>query len=540
MSNATSSGGSASTGGVGYQYDVPGQGGRTPVLARQAAATSHPLAAQAALFVLERGGNAVDAAIAAATTACVVEPTMNGLGGDLFALVWDGTRLHGLNASGRAPLAWSPERFAGRAHVPELGWEAVTVPGGVSGWVALWERFCTLPFEKLLEPAVNYAREGFPVMPHIARLWGNAARRFAEFGEFRRVFLPEGRAPRAGEWFKLPDLADSLEDIATTRGRSFYSGELARRIVSDAQQAGAALREADLAAHQADWVEPIAVPAYGNTVHELPPNGQGLAALIALGVLAHLDLPAEPNHPQSIHLQLEAMKVAFADCTRYVGDPLFSDVPVAHLLDPQRLATLAKRIKGRAAPPRPRPMPDHGTVYLTTADREGRMVSLIQSNYLGFGSGIVIPGTGIALHNRGLGFSLNPERANAVRGGARPYHTIMPGFVTREAQPVLSFGVMGGHMQPQGHVQLVLRCLLWGENPQRACEAPRWYIHDDDSVALEPGLLESAGDELIGRGHRLQRAPAIELFGGAQAIARVPGGYCAATDPRKDGQAVGS
>lgn len=525
-----------------FSFDLPYPSQRVPLFGKQAVAASHPLAAQAGLAVLERGGNAVDAAVSVAATLAVVEPTMNGVGGDLFAMVWDGERLHGLNASGRAPGAWSRERFAHRTRMPELGWDAVTVPGAVSGWAALWERFGTQPFAALLAPAERYAREGFPVMPRLASLWEAAARRFAAFPEFRRVFLPDGRAPRVSEWFRNPELADSIAAIAETRGAAFYEGALAERMAQAARDEGGLLDRADLSSHAASWVEPLDLDFHGARVCELPPNGQGLSTLIALGILRSLSLAKlAPDDPDAVHLQIEAMKCAFDDCRRHVADPMRMRISIEELLSEARLASLAGSVRlDRAAPPTAPRMRDHGTVYAAIADRHGAMVSLIQSNYLGFGSGVVVPGTGISLHNRGLGFSLDPASPNVVAGGARPYHTIMPGFLLRAGQAVMSFGVMGGHMQPQGHVQLLTRIVLARQNPQAACDAPRWYVSENGEVALEPEFSPAVARSLEARGHRLMQNPARLLFGGAQVIHRLEHGYCAASDPRKDGQAVAS
>jgi gamma-glutamyltranspeptidase/glutathione hydrolase len=522
-------------------FDMPYASRRTPLLARQAVASSHALASQVGLRVLEEGGNAIDAAVAAAATLTVVEPTMNGVGSDLFAIVWDGSMLHGLNASGASPRAFSLSRFAGQKVMPELGWDAVTVPGAVGGWLALWRRFGARPFESLLAPAISYARHGFPVLPQTAQLWAAAPRRFAGFKEFERVFLREGRAPQAGEWFSLPDLAQTLTQLSAAP-ESFYRGPLAQRIAAAAREQGGLLTADDLASFEPSWVQPIGVDVYNARLVELPPNGQGLAALIALGILAQLPLQRyAPEDPDAIHLQLEAMKLAFADCRRHVAAPERMRIRPEALLDPARLRALAEQIQlERAAPHRPAPARDHGTVYLTTADRQGRMVSLIQSNYMGFGSGVVVPGTGISLQNRARGFSLDPDSPNCVAGGVRPYHTIMPGFVTRDGAPLLSFGVMGGHMQPQGHVQLVLHMLLRGMNPQAACDAPRWYLGEQDEVALEPAFPAATRSALAARGHSLLASANTTLFGGAQAIYRLADGYCAGSDPRKDGQAVGS
>lgn len=522
-----------------FSFDPLRPGQRSAVFGRQAVATSSPAAAQVGLRVMEQGGNAVDAAVAVAATLSVVEPTMNGVGGDLFALVWDGSALHGLNASGRSPRAWSFERFAARGAIPALGWDAVTVPGAVSGWVTLSERFGSLPFAELLQPAIRYAREGFPVLPRMAALWAEAPSRFADFTEFRRVFLPGGRAPQAGELFRLPDLARSLEAIADTRGAALYGGELGARLARAAHEQGGAMTLADLEEHAASFVTPIGVEFHGARVCEPPPNGQGLAALIALGILRHLPL-AElgSEHPDAVHFQVEAMKLAFADCARHVADPARMRISPDELLSEARLSRLAERVSASAASPLPGPRPDHGTVYATTADREGRMVSLIQSNYLGFGSGVVVPNTGISLQNRGLGFSLDRDHPNCVAGGVLPYHTIIPGMLLEAGQARLSFGVMGGHMQPQGHVQLVLSTRLFNRDPQAACDAPRWYVAPDGRVGLEPALEATLGASLRQRGHTLLASPPILLFGGAQAIYKLDSLYCAGSDRRKDGQAV--
>lgn len=534
--------GSRSSTALPFSYDLPYRSQRVPVVSRQAVATSQPLAAQIGLGILERGGNAVDAAVAVAAALTVLEPTMNGIGSDLFAIVWDGAGLHGLNASGRSPRAWDLERFARRGRIPALGWDAVTVPGAVSGWVALSRRFGNLPFDALLAPAIAAARAGFPVLPRTAELWQQAPQRFRDFPEFLRVFLRDGRAPCAGDWFTLPDHAASLQAIAETEGAALYTGQLARALARAAREGGGALTEADLAEHAVTWEQPIGVDYADARLYELPPNGQGLAALIALGISRHLSLERfGPDSADSVHLQVEAMKLAFADCQRHVADPTRMRIAPEALLGESRLEELARGIRlDRASGPGPMPQADHGTVYATTADRDGRMVSLIQSNYMGFGSGVVVPHTGISLQNRALGFSLDPTHPNCVAGGVRPYHTIMPGFLMRAGKAAMSFGVMGGHMQPQGHVQLVLRVVLHGQNPQAACDAPRWHVTGAAQLALESEFGAGVSTELARRGHELVLAPPYQLFGGAQAIYKLEQGYCAASDPRKDGQAVGS
>lgn len=526
-----------------FSYEFPYPSQRMPVMARNVVATSQPLAAQAGLEMLYRGGNAVDAAIATAIALTVVEPTSNGIGGDAFAILWDGRELHGLNASGRSPAALTPEHFAGRTSLPLRGPDAVSVPGAVSGWVTLSERFGKLPFATLFEPAVRYAREGFLVSPITAKAWAFAEKAFADTPEFGQAFLPGGRAPRPGELFRFEDQAKTLERIAETKGEAFYRGDLAEKIAAHLEASGGLLRASDLDAHRADWVGTIAQDYRGVTLHEIPPNGQGLAALLMLGILEHHPVADYPvDSADSLHLQLEAMKLAFADAERYVADPNFMDVPVEALLDPAYLSERAKLIDPKRAQNPGHGVPKRGgTVYLTAADAAGMMVSLIQSNYYGFGSGVVVPGTGISLQNRGAGFTLQKGHPNEVGGGKRPFHTIIPGFVTQNGAPLMSFGVMGGPMQPQGHAQMVVRLRDYGQNPQAASDAPRWRVVEGLGVAVEGGFRPDVLDDLTARGHQLtQTAPEASFsFGGAQLIYRLEDGYLAASDSRKDGQAVG-
>ncbi|GIX28591.1 MAG: gamma-glutamyltransferase [Burkholderiales bacterium] len=524
-----------------FDWDFPYPSQRMPVLAANVVATSQPLAAQAGLAMLQRGGNAVDAALACAIALTVVEPTGNGLGSDAFALVWDGTRLHGLNASGRAPKAWSPERFQGMTAMPVLGWEAVTVPGAVAGWVALSRRFGKLPFADLFELAIRYAADGFLVSPTIARLWAAMAPVLASQPGFAQAYLPKGRPPLPGERFAFPDLAKSLAMIAASEGEAFYRGELAERIAAHARAHGAALTLEDLASHAVDWVEPVAQRYRGFTLHEIPPNTQGIAALEALGILSHFDLASCPaDSADSVHLQVEAMKLAFADLYRYVGDPASMTVTPAELLDPAYLRERVTRIDRKKASRPAHRHPGGGTVYLTAADASGMMVSLIQSNYMGFGSGVVVPGTGVSLQNRGAGFVLAEGHPNQVAGGKRPLHTIIPGFVTRDGAPVMSFGVMGGAMQAQGHVQILVRLADYRQNPQAAADGPRWRIDPGDILAVEHSMPAATVEALRRRGHVVRVAPRFATeFGRAQAIYRLEGGYLGASEPRADGQAVG-
>ncbi len=516
---------------------------RAPVLGRNVVSTSQPLAAQAGLRMMLNGGNAVDAAIATAMALTVVEPTGCGLGSDAFAIVWDGAELHGLNASGRSPAGWTAERFAGRASMPQRGWDSVTVPGVVSGWVALSRRFGRLPFATLAEPAIGYARDGFPVSPAIATLWHNAATLLAEQPGFAEAFLPGGRAPRAGEVFRNPAQARSLEQIAASEGEAFYQGELAERMVAHASRHGGALTMDDLAGHRVDWVGTIAQEFAGGVVHELPPNGQGIATLMALGMLDKLGLgDGAVDDVETIHLAIEATKLALADLNQHVGDADTMAVTPSQMLDPAYLTMRARQIdRAVAGDPSHGAFRPGGTVYLAAADAEGGMVSFIQSNYMGFGSGVVVPQTGISLQNRGAGFVLTAGHVNRVAPRRRPLHTIIPGFaMTPAGTPLMSFGVMGGPMQAQGHVQMALRVLAYGQNPQAAVDAPRWRVVGGRTVAVEPELGGGVIEALRARGHEVvvESPEAVFAFGGAQIVRCGEGGYIAGSDPRKDGQAV--
>jgi len=512
-----------------------------PVMARNIVATSQPLAAQAGLKMLWDGGNAVDAAIATAIALTVVEPTMNGIGSDAFAVVWDGNKLHGLNASGRSPAAWNLEHFSQFKSMPIFGWDAVTVPGAVSCWVELSRRFGRLPFEDLFEPAIGYARNGFLVSPITAGVWSLAPEIYKDFPGLAAAFLPHGRAPEAGEKFEFKAQAKTLEEIAKTKGEAFYRGELADKITAHARATGGLLTKEDLARHRADWIETISTQYHGVTLHELPPNGQGIAALLMLGILEYWDIQNYPvDSADSLHLQLEAMKLAFADACRHVSDPSSMDIGCEDLLKPEYLSQRAKLIDMAKAQNPAFIVPGSGdTVYLSTADAGGMMVSFIQSNFRGFGSGIVVPDTGISLQNRGACFNLEKGHPNQVEGGKRPFHTIIPAFVTQDSQPLMSFGVMGGKMQAQGHAQIMVRMFDYHQNPQTACDAPRWCVFPNMEVAFEPGFKPEVLEDLSQRGHRIRKDVKSSKFGGAQLIYRLTDGYCGASDPRKDGQAFG-
>jgi len=525
---------------------------RAPVFGRNIVSTSHPLAAQAGLLMLQRGGNAIDAAITAAAVMTIVEPCSNGLGSDAFAIVWDGQTLQGLNASGQAPSHWCPSFFQNRygADVdrpPRRGWDAVTVPGAVAGWAALHERYGSLPFGDLMQPAVEIAERGYAVPPVVQQKWVAAAGLAELTGQpgFADTFLPRGRAPEVGERFSMPGAARALRAIAETRGQALYDGEIADSLIAHSRAHGGVMRRRDLALFRPEWVKPISRDYRGYTVHEIPPNGQGIAALMALGILSHLDLASEPiDSAASQHLQIEAIKLAFADVYRYVGDPMNMEVSTERLLDDGYLAARARLIDPvRAQPFAPGNPVRGGTIYLTTADAQGRMVSFIQSNFMGFGSGVVVPEWGLSMQNRGHGFDLDPASPNCVRPGKRPFHTIIPGFLTRDGQPVMSFGVMGGNMQPQGHVQTLVHMLDHGQQPQAACDAPRWRFNAGLDINVESHMPTAVVQGLQERGHRIQTlSDAYQDFGAGQFIWRLGDagteGYVAASDPRRDGLAA--
>lgn len=523
------------------QWELPYPSQRDPVLAKNVVATSQPLATQAGLEMLRRGGNAIDAALSAAITLTVVEPCSNGVGSDAFALLWDGTRLTGVNASGRSPRNWHREHFRKYSTMPTKGWDSVTVPGAVSAWVALSDRFGTLPFSTLFERAIHYAEHGFHVGRRTAYHWGRAALQLKKFPGFGEHFLSNDCPPTTGELFQRPDFATTLALIAETKGEAFYRGVLGDRIVQQSRAEGGLLVHEDLEQHEATWCEPIDL-TYGDIkVHEIPPNGQGLAALIALGILTKIPTrDLEPLSPEWTHRQVEAMKIAIRISFRYFADPVYMKLTPTQLLNESVFDDLAAQISDSSAATVP-PLPDVGsdTVYLATADESGKMVSFIQSNYQGFGSGVVINGTGIAMQNRGAGFTLETNHANEVGPSKRPFHTIIPGFVSRAEVPELAFGVMGGHMQHQGHVQMISRIFDHKENPQAASDAPRWYVAPNFEIYLERGYPEATVQSLRERGHSVKSSQDLDLFGGAQLILRLEDGYCGASDHRKEGLVAG-
>lgn len=523
-------------------HETPYPTRRRPTLARNVVSTSQPLAAQAGLRMLLAGGNAVDAALATAITLTVVEPISNGIGSDAFAIVWDGKRLHGLNASGRSPAAWTADYFRGRTAVPVRGWNSVSVPGCVAAWVDLSAKFGKLPFAKLFEPAIDYATNGFPVSPFIAERWDPQVPELREEPGFAEAFLPGGRSPMAGEIFRFPDQARTLEKIAATKGEAFYRGELAGALEAHAKANGGAMTRADLAAHANDWVGTISQDYRGLTVHEIPPNGQGIVCLMALGILSHFGVSDHPvDSADSVHLQIEAVKLAFADAYRFVADPRAMELAPQRLLDPSYLKSRAGLIDmKRAQDFGPGTPPKGGTVYLTAADAGGMMVSMIQSNFMGFGSGVVVPGTGISLQNRGSGFTLSPGHPNQVAPSKRPFHTIIPGFVMREGAPLMSFGLMGGSMQPQGHTQMMVRMADYGQGPQGAIDAPRFRILGGLEVTFEDEWPVETLEELASRGHKVMKpAGDYNAFGCAQVAQRLDDGYLCASDARRDSLPVG-
>ena len=527
---------------------------RLPVFARNIVSTSHPLAAQAGLRILWRGGNAVDAAIAAAAVLTIVEPVSCGLGSDAFCILWDGKALHGLNASGRAPQAWTPEYFQNKygdyaMQPPKRGIDSVTVPGAVASWVAMSERFGKLPFADLLQSAIEIAERGYLLSVVVQEKWAAAVQELRGQPGFADHLLPWGRAPQVGELFQFPAAARGLRAIANTKGQAFYGGEIAHALEKFSHAHGGSLKASDFAAYQAEWVAPIAQNYRGHTLHEIPPNGQGIAALITLGILGNFDLAALTlDGVDSQHLQIEAMKLAFADVYRYVADAQSMEVTAQQMLEPLYLKQRAGLIDMKKAQDFKAGNPvKGGTIYLTAADENGMMVSFIQSNYMGFGSGCVEPAFGISLQNRGHAFAvrtggLNP--ANLVAPGKRPFHTIIPAFLTKDGQPVMSYGVMGANMQPQGHVQTLVRMLDYQQNPQTACDAPRWRYNDGLVINVESAMDPHTVKGLQALGHQMEVInDSYQDFGSGQFIWRMGDpkvqGYVAASDSRRDGLVAG-
>ncbi len=545
---------------------------RMPVMARRGVvATGEPLAAQVGIRILQQGGNAVDAAVAAAIALTVTEPVSNGLGSDAFAMVWDGSRLHGLNGSGRACAAHTLDFFAqrGLGEIPMCGWPAVTVPGAPAAWHDLHSRFGRLPLEALFAPAIEYAEHGFPVSPLVAARWASSARNYphvshvAELRGWLETFTIAGRSPVAGETWKSPDTAATLRVLRDEGIEAYYRGKLAQKIADYAANSGGHLTREDLAAHSSTWVQPISASYRGHEVWEMPPNSGGIVALSALAILDGIDLSKYPRESaEAYHLQIEAIKLAFADAPRFVAD-LEHAPPASEMLEADYVRQRRAQVNlDRAAIPQAGPTSRGGTVYVAVADADGMMVSFIQSNYsgplLGFGSGVVVPGTGIALHSRASSFSLDPRSPNVLAPGKRPAHSLLPGFLTRGGEAVGPFGVMGGPMQPQGHVQMIVNQVDYGMNPQTSVEAPRWQWLQDLYVDLETSVPPDVVKGLEARGHVLthsgrwdvataapRRTPAGKFvaygdFGKAQIICRRSDGtYVAGSESRADGCAIG-
>lgn len=521
--------------------------GRSTVYAPTgAAATSQPLASATALEILQRGGNAIDAAVAAAAVLNVVEPHMTGMGGDMFAILWsaDEGRLVGLDASGRAGSLISPEVLRERGHeeMPGGGPEAVTVPGALSGWVALLERYGTLSLAEALAPAIRIAEEGFPVTPIIARQWRAQEEKLSLDEGASATYLVDGRGPEAGEWRRNPDLAASLRTVAEEGPQAFYGGDLGRRVVDGLRELGGFLTLEDLRNHEVRWVDPISVDFWGYTVWELPPAGQGVAALQMLKMLEPLDLEGMGHNSAAyLHHLIEAKKLAYADLRRYVADPDYMEVSAESLLDDAYVDTRRALIDPDRAAERPgagRAVTESETIYLSVADKDGNMISFINSIYDYFGSGVVVPGTGLVLQDRGAGFTLEDGHPNQVAAGKRPFHTIIPGFVTKDGAPWMAFGLMGGAMQPQGHTQMLINLMVFGMDIQESIDAARFRHLDGQSVALEGPIGADVRAALEAMGHEVANESSV-AFGGAQAVIRLERGWAAGSDPRKDGMAVG-
>lgn len=507
-------------------------------------ATSQPLAAQAGLEILKKGGNAIDAAIATAAALTVLEPTSNGIGSDAFALVWTEGKLHGLNASGRSPKSISIDALKekGYSEIPAHGWIPVTVSGAPGAWAELSKRFGKLSLKETLEPAITYAREGYPISPILGRFWNYAYVSYKqkltddEFSHWFETFAPKGRAPKVGEIWSSEDHANTLQEIADTNGESFYRGRLAEKIAAFSKDTGGFLSEEDLAEFQPDWVDPIHVNYRGYDVWEIPPNGQGIVALQALNILKGFEFP-EKESADTYHKQIEAIKLAFADAEKYVTEEKRMNVTSEDILSDSYAEIRRSLISDTALTPEAGEPKGSGTVYLATADEEGNMVSFIQSNYMGFGSGLVVPGTGIALQNRGHNFSMDPNHVNALEGGKKTYHTIIPGFLTKDNVAVGPFGVMGGFMQPQGHVQVVMNTIDFNLHPQAALDAARWQWMKDKTVEVENRFPHHLAEELKRRGHDIKIQLEPNSFGRGQIIWRDPesGVLIGGSESRTDG-----
>lgn len=521
---------------------------RTVVYGRRGmVCTSSPLAAMVGIDIMKRGGNAFDAAVATAAAMTVLEPTTNGIGSDAFAILWKAGEHapRGLNASGRAPKSLTAQmvRDAGNKEMPQRGWTPVMVPGAPAAWAEIAEKHGRLPLKDLLEPAARYAEEGYPVSPMTARLWGNATRQFRKifegdhFKPWFDTFTPDGHAPEPGEMWASKGHADTLRKTGASGAADFYKGELADKIDAYARATGGYIRREDLEDYWCDWVDPISVSYRGYDVWEIPPNGGGIVALMALNILKGFDFPGGREDIETVHRSLEGMKLAFVDGRRYIADPKYMKVTVEELLSEKYAAERRALIGETALEPEPGQPKGSGTIYLCTADGEGNMISYIQSNYMGFGSGIVVPGTGIALQNRGANFSLDETSENCLAPGKKSYHTIIPAFMSKDGEAVGPFGVMGGFMQPQGHVQVVMNTVDFGMNPQDALDAPRWQWTGGKRIEVERAFPYALTEALLRRGHEMAvSAESGAAFGRGQIIWRDEHGVLAGgTEPRADG-----
>ena len=528
---------------------------RSEVIAENGmAATSHPLATQTAIQVLKDGGNAIDAAIAANAVLGLVEPTGCGIGGDLFAIVWDAKsqKLYGLNSSGPAPYDMNIDfiREQGLEKIPAYGPLPVTVPGAVAGWTALHKKFGNKKFNSLFNSAINYAENGFPVSELVAYYLEGSAYRFKDYPNFSDIWMKNGKTPNKGDVFINKELADTYKKIASTYGRDFYEGDIAKNIATFIQSQGGLLKQSDLAAFEPEWIEPVSTNYRGYDVWELPPNGQGIAALQILNILENFDISSmDFDSAEYVHLFTEAKKLAYEDRAKYYADPNFADIPTAELISKDYASARTKLInKDKAAVRYDAGLENGDTIYLTVADKYGNMVSLIQSNYRGMGSGMVPKDLGFMLQDRGEMFSLDPNHMNSLIGGKRPFHTIIPAFITKDGKPFISFGLMGGAMQPQGHAQIVINLIDFNMNLQEAGDAPRIrhvgssqptgeIMLDGGYISLESGYSENTRKELLKKGHKLKYDKGG--FGGYQAIMLKDGVYYGASESRKDGHASG-
>ena len=530
-----------------YRYAYPSR--RNVVYAgRGMAASTSPIASQVGLDTMKAGGNAIDAAVAMAAVLPLTEPTSNGLGSDCFALVWSAQegKLFGLNASGVAPVALSAEavRQAGYDAVPLEGWLPVMVPGAPKGWGELRRRFGTKSMAELMAPAIEYAREGFPIPVNVSRQWsieaeriGAADRREPElFRGWMDCFSRDGRAYCAGERFRSPDFAETLESLAASDCESYYRGELMEKLVDFSQKTGGFFQKSDFTGYEAQWVEPISIRYHGFDVLEMPPNGHGITALMALNILKELDLGEHRETALAYHRMIEATKLAFVDAKKFVADPRYMRTKVEDMLSDRYAAARRSLISDRALLPEAGDPSCGGTVYFCTADGQGNMVSMIQSNYNCFGSGIVVPGTGISLQDRGANFSLDPESDNYLEGGKRSYHTIIPGFLAKDGRPVGPFGVMGGFMQPQGHIQVIVNTVNYHMNPQEALDAPRFQWVGERRVQLEREVPAHVAQGLAEMGHQVEIVNSNLDMGRGQIIWRTgEGALAGGTEPRADG-----